>query len=80
MARLKKHLATNELNQYFMNSQGQVLQKTKNIGKNFNRQVAIRNVLFVLAVCLVYLLGKYYQSVHNATVYSTSKIRFTKNK
>ena len=80
MARLNKHLATNELNQYVMNSQGQVLLKTKSIGNNFNRQVALRNVLFVLAMCLVYLLGKYYQSVHNGTLYSTSKIRFTKNK
>jgi hypothetical protein len=48
-----------------MNSEGHVLLKTKiiNIGA-INKQIAIRNILFVIAISLLYLSGKYYQAVH----------------
>jgi hypothetical protein len=50
-----------------MNSQGHVLIRTKiiNIGA-FNKQIAIRNILFVIAVSLLYLSGKYYQAIHQS--------------
>jgi hypothetical protein len=48
-----------------MNSEGHVLLKTKiiNIGA-INKQIAIRNILFVIAISLLYLSAKYYQAIH----------------
>jgi hypothetical protein len=48
-----------------MNSQEHVFLKTRIINISaFNKQIAIRNVLFAIAISLLYLSGKYYQTIH----------------
>jgi hypothetical protein len=56
-----------------MNTRGQVFLKTKKIRGTFDKRMAVRNVLFVLAMCLFYLLGKHYQTIHTASADPTSK-------
>ena len=43
-------------------------------------QRAVRNMLIVLTMCLCYLLGKYFQSVHNPTTNAVTKISYVKAK
>lgn len=61
-----------------MNNQGGVYLKTKHIERTFNKQIAVRNVLFAIMISLMYLLGKYLWPVHDPSTDPTSKIKYSK--
>jgi nitrate reductase NapAB chaperone NapD len=47
-----------------MNNQGQIFVKAKRVKYPIDTRLAIRNLIFVLAICLVYLAGKHYQTIN----------------
>jgi len=61
-----------------MNNQGRINLKVVYIKRTSNKTVFTRNVLFAIALCLVYLMGKHYRSAHHPFIDSTSKIKYIK--
>jgi len=56
-----------------MNSQEHASIRKKNIKfSSFNKRVAIRNILFVIALCLSYIYAKHHQASHQSSVGPTS--------
>lgn len=43
-------------------------------------QIAVRNMLIAVAMCLCYLIGKHFQSVQNASAGTDAKISYVKAK
>jgi len=61
-----------------MNDQGPIYLKVVYIKRTSNKSVFTRNVLFAIALCLVYLMGKYYRSAHHSFIDPASKVMYIK--
>ncbi len=46
----------------------------------FNTRLAIRNLIIVTAISLVYLFGKHLQAIHNVSGVGVLKIKYTNNR
>lgn len=50
------------------------------LGNSFINRPGLRNVLLVIVICLLYILGKYFQRQHFTTASTASKVNTTISK
>lgn len=66
----------NKLNKSVMNNEGRIYLKVVYIKRTSNKSVFTRNVLIAIAMCLVYLTGKYCRSAHHSFIDPPSKVKY----
>ncbi len=63
-----------------MNNSGRLYLKSRPAVRAFNKRLAVRNVVFVVLMSLLYVLAKRYKLAHNQPQHVIAKLKYLKIK